>query len=134
MQHAPVFPALAFRFNTDDGSVAFSGDTGPTGNLIELAQDVDVLVHEVIAREWVGRLLPAPRDAAQESLFQHLINVHTVIEDVGPIAERARVRTLVLSHLVPGNWPAEEWQRAKNGFSGTLVVGQDLDRIGVGTT
>jgi ribonuclease BN (tRNA processing enzyme) len=132
VQHAPVFPALAFRFDTDDGSVAFSGDTSPSENLIELAQGVDVLVHEVIAREWVEQLLPAPRDEAQEGLFQHLVNAHTVIEDVGPVAERAGAGTLVLSHLVPGNWPEEDWQRAKDGYSGVLVVGNDLDRVGVG--
>ena len=132
VQHAPVFPALAYRFETDDSSVVFSGDTSPSENLIELAQGADVLAHEVIARERVERLLPAPRDDAQEGLFQHLINAHTVIEDVGGVAERAQTRTLVLSHLVPGNWPADDWQRAKNGNSGTLVVGEDLDRIGVG--
>ena len=64
-------------------------------------------------------------------LFQHLIQAHTVIEDVGPVAERAQGKTLVLSHVVPGNWPADEWQRAKEGFTGTLVVGEDLQRIGV---
>ena len=64
-------------------------------------------------------------------MFQHLIHAHTVIEDVGPIAERARAKTLVLSHIVPGNWPEDDFRRAKNGYSGTLVVGKDLDRIGV---
>ena len=54
-----------------------------------------------------------------------------MIEDVGPVAERAQAKTLVLSHLVPGNWPEDDWQRAQNGYSGTLVVGKDLDRIGV---
>ncbi|MCE0762490.1 MBL fold metallo-hydrolase [Pseudonocardia kujensis] len=133
VQHAPVFPALAFRFDTDDGSVAFSGDTGPSENLIELASGVDVLVHEVIDRKYVEQLLPAPRTDAQEGLFEHLVNAHTVVEDVGPIAERAGAKTLALSHLVPGNWPDEEWRRAAEGFSGRLVVGRDLDRIGVGT-
>jgi ribonuclease BN (tRNA processing enzyme) len=134
VQHAPVFPALAFRFDTEDGSVAFSGDTSPSENLVELAQGVDVLVHEVIAREWAERLFPPPRDDAQEGLYQHLINAHTVIEDVGPVAERAGAKTLVLSHLVPGNWPEDDWRRAQSGYSGTLVVGKDLDRIKVGTS
>jgi ribonuclease BN (tRNA processing enzyme) len=133
VQHAPVFPALGYRFETDDGSVVFSGDTGPIENLTELAQGADVLVHEVIAREWVERLLPSPRNDAQEGLFRHLLNAHTVVEDVGGVAERAQAKTLVLSHLVPGNWPDDDWQRAKNGYSGTLVVGKDLDRIGVRT-
>lgn len=131
VRHAPVFPALGYRFETDDGSVVFSGDTGPIENLIELAQGADVLVHEVIARQWVERLLPPPRDDTQEGLFQHLLEAHTVVEDVGGVAERAQAKTLVLSHLVPGNWPDDDWQRAKNGYSGRLVVGKDLDRIGV---
>jgi ribonuclease BN (tRNA processing enzyme) len=94
VMHAPVFPALAFRFDTDDGSIAFSGDTGPSENLVELAHGVDVLVHEVIAREWI-EILPAPRDAGQEGQYQHLITAHTVIEDVGPTPSvRGRRRSL----------------------------------------
>jgi ribonuclease BN (tRNA processing enzyme) len=27
VNHAPVFPTFAFRFDTDDGSITFSGDT-----------------------------------------------------------------------------------------------------------
>jgi ribonuclease BN (tRNA processing enzyme) len=34
VQHAPIWPAFAFRFETDDGAVVFSGDTGPSKNLI----------------------------------------------------------------------------------------------------
>lgn len=132
VQHAPVFPALAFRFETEDGSIVFSGDTGPTDNLVELARDADVLVHEVIDREWVETLLPEPRTPAQEGLFNHLLHAHTEVTDVGAIAEAAGARTLVLSHLVPGSWPEHKWRRARAGYSGELVVGRDLDRIGVG--
>ena len=110
VQHGQVFPAFAFRFDTDDGSVAFSGDTGPIANLIELAAGADVLVHEVIAREWVEQLLPEPRTEPQEALYQHLVTAHTTIQQVGPIAEQAGVRTLVLNHLVPGNWPEHKWR------------------------
>ncbi len=132
VQHAPVFPALAFRFETDDGAVVFSGDTGPTPNLVQLADGAVVLVHVVIDREWVEQLLPAPRNDAQDGLFNHLLNAHTEVTDVGAIAESAGVKTLVLSHLVPGNWPEHKWRQAQRGFSGQLIVGQDLDRVGVG--
>lgn len=30
VRRPPMFPALAHRFDTDDGSVTFSGDTAPT--------------------------------------------------------------------------------------------------------
>lgn len=132
VQHAPVFPALAYRFDTDDGSVVFSGDTGPSDNLVRLARGASVLVHEVIDRKWAEGLFPAPRTDAQEGLLQHLVNAHTTIEEVGPIAERAGVKKLVLSHLVPGNNPDSRWRRVQKGFSGRLVIGRDLDRIALG--
>ena len=73
VQHAPIFPAFAYRFDTDDGSVVFSGDTGPSDNLVKLAQGADVLVHEVIAREAIEQAYPAPRSAPQEALVRHLL-------------------------------------------------------------
>lgn len=38
------------RFDTDEMSIVFSGDTKPSDNLIRHAQGVDVLVHEVLYR------------------------------------------------------------------------------------
>lgn len=131
VNHAPVFPALAYRFDTDDGSVVFSGDTGPTPNLVALARDADVLVHEVIDKSWVASLFPEPRDAKQESMFNHLVKAHTVVEDVGKVAQEANAATLVLSHIVPGNGTDEQFEQAARGFGGRLIIGHDLDVIGV---
>lgn len=133
VNHAPVFPALAYRFDTDDGSVTFSGDTGLTPNLVKLARDSDVLVHEVIDKSWVASLFPEPRDDAQESMFRHLIEAHTLIEDVGKVAEEANAGSLVLSHVVPGDGGEDRFGAAGDGFSGRFVVGRDLDVIGIGT-
>jgi ribonuclease BN (tRNA processing enzyme) len=131
VQHAPMFPALAYRFDTDGGSAVFSGDTGPSTNLIELAAGADVLVHEVIDADWVEQLLPAPRTPAQQGLFHHLIEAHTTVDQVAGIACAAGVGTLVLTHLVPGNWPEERWERARGAFRGRFVVGRDLAVVDV---
>jgi ribonuclease BN (tRNA processing enzyme) len=133
VQHAPVFPAFAFKFETDTGTIVFSGDTGPSENLVELAAGADVLVHEVIAEQWIAQRHPEPRDAAAEAEYQHLKGAHTTIEEVGVIAEQAGVSTLVLNHMVPGNWPVKEFKRAGDNFSGQLIVGEDLDAIPIGT-
>lgn len=133
VNHAPVFPSLAYRFETEEGSVVFSGDTGLTPNITTLAQGADVLVHEVLDKTWPESLFPQPRSDAQEGLYQHLIQAHTLIEDVGKVAQAANVGTLVLSHLVPGNRPDEVWARCAEDFDGKLVIGRDLDVIGVGT-
>jgi ribonuclease BN (tRNA processing enzyme) len=133
VQHAPVFPAFGFRFDTPEGSVAFSGDTGPCENVVALARGADVLVHEVIdvdrLRERVDRLPNA------EAVRNHLAGSHSSPEQVGAIATQAGVRTLVLSHLVPGDLEptVDEWEaRVRPHFAGEVVCGIDLDEFALG--
>jgi ribonuclease BN (tRNA processing enzyme) len=132
VNHAPVFPALAYRFDTDNGSIVFSGDTAKCSNLVRLAKDADVLVHEVIDEDWVAQLFPAPRSEAQEGLYRHLLPAHTLKKEVGFIAAEANVGTLVLSHLVPVVQPESVWAECARGFNGRMVVGRDLDVIDIG--
>ena len=40
--------SLAYRIDSDEGSIVFSGDTRPCDSLTELAKDVDLLVMECI--------------------------------------------------------------------------------------
>jgi ribonuclease BN (tRNA processing enzyme) len=134
VQHAPVFPAFGFRFDTPDGSAAFSGDTGPCENVARLARGADVLVHEVIdvdrLRERVDRLPNA------EAVRNHLAGSHSSPEQVGAIATQAGVRTLVLSHLVPGDLEptVDEWEaRVRPHYAGEVVCGIDLDEFPLGT-
>jgi ribonuclease BN (tRNA processing enzyme) len=132
VNHGPVYPAFAFRFDTDDGSVVFSGDTGfPCRNLATMAKGADILVHEVIDPDFIYNQFANPT-ASEEAIIHHLLTAHTSIDDVGKVAEEAGVKTLVLNHLVPGNAPVAHLLRAKANFSGQLVIGEDLMQIGVG--
>lgn len=132
VQHAPVFPALAYRFDTPSGSVVFSGDTGPCENVVRLAQGADVLVHEVIDLDaLVGRMRSLPN---YESVYRQLSRSHTPYDRVGDIATRAGVHTLVLSHLVPGegSHSPEEWEAlVRPDFAGEIVCGVDLDELAI---
>ncbi|MFF5105849.1 MBL fold metallo-hydrolase [Streptomyces sp. NPDC000134] len=133
VDHAPTAPAFAFRFDTPDGSVVFSGDTRVSANLIELARDADVLVHEVIDPRFVDQLAAALPASRREAMREHLLTSHTTIDQVGrDVAEPAGVRQLVLNHLVPATNPARRWKAAQKGYSGKLVVGEDLLTLGVG--
>jgi ribonuclease BN (tRNA processing enzyme) len=131
VQHAPVFPAFAYRLDTPEGSVVISGDTGPCDNLLRLAEGVDVLVHEVIDEDWVSRQFRDDGTGQGQALAHHLVSAHTTIAQVGPIAESCGAKALVLSHLGPSDNPTERWDEAKAGFSGDFFVGQDLLRIPV---
>lgn len=133
VDHFPVFPALAYRFDTEDGSITFSGDTCVSDNLIELAAGTDILVHEVIDVAWVRGLFgPPPHPPAVQGLINHLIASHTSIEQVGGVAQAAGAKKLVLSHFAPATNPRSRWLEAQRGYSGKLVVGDDLMEIGVG--
>ena len=129
--HPPVFPSFAYRFDTDAGSVVFSGDTGRTANLVRLAQGADVLVHEVIDANAITARFPQPLPPPLEALRNHLVEAHTTIEQVGAVAEEAGVATLVLNHFVPATVPRHRWAQAARSYSGTLVVGEDLLHLGV---
>lgn len=126
VDHHPTAPAFAYRFDTPDGSIVISGDTTVSQNLIDLAKDVDYLVHEVIDVEWVDRLAATLPVEVRDAVRQHLIESHTTIEQVGrDVAEPANAKNLVLTHYAPDN-PASRWRRAKRGYSGNLIVGTDL--------
>lgn len=130
VQHAPVFPAFAYRFDTPSGSAVFSGDTGPCDNLVRLAQGADYLVHEVIDVGFIAKRVAKMTN--RHNIINHLTESHTSPEDAGRIAARANVKTLVLSHLVPGDSEIDEseWEgRARSSFDGDVICGVDLDQF-----
>ncbi|NBM17466.1 MBL fold metallo-hydrolase, partial [Streptomyces sp. GC420] len=129
VEHPPVFPSYAFRFDTAGGSVVFSGDTGPTPNLVRLARGADVLVHEAIDMEIMALAGLSPAQ------MEHMRTSHTDVTVLGSIAQQAGCGTLVLSHLVPGRSDFvtdETWRtKASRGYDGQVVVGRDLLRFAV---
>ncbi|MFD6063907.1 MBL fold metallo-hydrolase [Rhodococcus wratislaviensis] len=127
--HGPVYPSLAYRFDTEDGAVTFSGDTAKSPNVVRLAQGSDILVHEVIDVDFYAA-------TSGPALVEHMIQAHTTAQDVGCVATDADVRQVVLSHIGPGDprqVTDDQWERGvKSTFAGTVTVGHDLVRIGVG--
>jgi ribonuclease BN (tRNA processing enzyme) len=113
--------------------VVISGDTCVSQNLIDLAQDCDYLVHEVIDPKFAEDLAASLPPAIGGPLKEHLLASHTSIEQVGrDVAEPAGAKNLVLSHLVPPNNPVARWRKAQKGYTGKLIVGEDLMELGVG--
>jgi ribonuclease BN (tRNA processing enzyme) len=131
VEHPPVSPAFAYRFDCPDRSIVISGDTRPARALVELARGADVLVHEVMHVPSIDALIA--REPAAKTLRKHLLESHTTTEQVGRLASDAGVKTLVLSHFVPGGHPFvpdETWYRAvRPHFAGELIVGRDLLEI-----
>jgi ribonuclease BN (tRNA processing enzyme) len=131
VDHPPVVPSFAYRFDCPDRSIVISGDTSASPGLVELARGADVLVHEIMLESAIDRLVSNAPDAT--TLRQHLLASHSTGAQVGRAATAAGVKTLVLSHFVPGGVPAiadEVWLAAvRPHFAGKIVVGRDLMEI-----
>lgn len=123
VKHPPVFPAFAFRFDTEQGSVTFSGDTAECAALVELAQGTDILVHEAVNLDFFTAMGFSP------TFINHQRESHTSPEGAGRIAEACGAKQLVLSHLA-GVATADQWrERASTTFNGPVTVATSGQRF-----
>ncbi|WP_423797250.1 MBL fold metallo-hydrolase [Mycolicibacterium tusciae] len=121
VSHYDVYPAFGLRFdlNKSGVSVTFSGDTTKSDNLIMLAKDTDILVHEAqfsLDDSYYGDRFPP----------NYLKSSHTSAEQVGEVAAAANAKHVVLSHYEPTDLPDSQWTDAigKN-FTGEITVARD---------
>jgi len=126
--------AYAYRFETSDRVVVFTGDTGPNDALTNLAKDADLLFSEANSVEERMQLLirsgqwQAMTPAEQAGIKRQMAQGHLSTNDVGKLAAQARVKTVVLTHLTPKpdddytSWVSD----VKKYFSGQVLVAKDL--------
>ena len=130
-RHPPITQSYAYRFDAKDRSVVISGDTAYAPELATFAKGADVLIHEAMYLPAIEKLIKQNQGSTR--LREHLLAAHTSTEDVGRIAAQADVKTLVLTHFVPGDDPAitdEQWSEGvRKYFRGAIIVGKDLMEI-----
>src|SRR5262249_51779123 len=122
----------AYRFEAPDRVIVFTGDTGPSDAVTELAKGADLLVTSTSSFQERMRLMietgrwqamtPAQRERI---LAQAQRNI--TLEDIGKMAARANVKTVVLSHSNIRAGSSEQWiAEVKQHFSGKVLVANDL--------
>ena len=129
--HPPIVDNFAYRFETAERTIVFSSDTAYNPKLAEFARGADVLVHEAMYGPGIDALVSRVANGA--TIKKHFLESHTLTEDVGRIAAAAGVKTLVLSHFVPGDddritdemWAAD----VRKHYNGRIIVGKDLMEI-----
>ena len=131
---AGKYKSYAYRFETPDRVVVFTGDSGPNDALTNLAKDADLLVSEANSVEARMQGLiksgqwQAMTPAEQAGIKRQMAQGHLSADDVGKMAARARVKTVVLTHLTAKadddytSWANE----VKKYFSGQVLVAKDL--------
>ena len=129
VDHGPVKPAYGFRIDYRDYSIALSGDTRPTENLLKYCKGVDLIIHEAICPDWF-------RDHKQgfsEKQIQAVVDHHTTPEQAGIIFKSISPRLAVYSHIE--NEPASKSElmiSTRKNYAGPLIVGEDLMTIEIG--
>jgi len=104
VDHRPVEPAVGYRFDYRGRSVVISGDTIPSPSLREKSAGADILVHEALAADLIGKLSEGLEQAGAERLARlsgDIVDYHTTPADAVELAQGAGVEMLVLTHLVP---------------------------------
>jgi len=135
--HMP-YRSLAYRFDTKDRSIVFSGDTAYTDNLVTLAKGADILVSEIMDEAIYEEMEKLNKEAAAKgnpnNIWRHVAETHSRPSDVGRTARLAGVKTVVLNHLLPGtttegrlNFPVSTFiDGVRKEFDGEVIVGDDL--------
>lgn len=128
VEHPPIAPAFAFRFTSDEGSVAISGDTKKTENMVRLSENVDLLLHEAISFDWVERSYGDSEDPTHRASRDHHRKSHSSVLDAVEIAQAAGAKRLALHHLVPGNLDLAAWETEASAAGGMpVLIPDDLD-------
>jgi len=127
VDHEPVDQAFGFRIEADGRSIAISGDTRRSENLIRQAQGADLLVHEVYWQRGAQALQATITDPELLHRRQIIDSYHTHSKEVGAIATDADAKHLVLSHILfRGGAPADLQADIEPDYRGRVTVGADL--------
>jgi ribonuclease BN (tRNA processing enzyme) len=98
--------AFGFRVSHDGWTMAYSGDTGESPALVELARDADLLLSEATFLDRPG----------------NPVGVHLTARQAGEHAAKAGVGHLVLTHLVATNDAEASLAEAAATFGGPLSL------------
>lgn len=121
-QHVqPYLQCLAYRIDTEEGSLCYSGDSGGRSDqIIRLASGCDVLIHMVHYMSGTE-----PTETYRRACGNH--------EDTAYIAQAAGVRTLVLSHILEQiDQPGVREHiitEMSSVYKGTIIWGEDLMEV-----
>jgi ribonuclease Z len=121
--HGLVKPSYGYRVDYAGRSVAVSGDTSPSDNLVAFCKGVDVLIHEAIDLDVLRSLV------SNQQRREAIVTRHTTPEQAAGVFKRVLPRLAVFSHS-PGT--AGIVQQTMRFYSGRVEMGTDLMVIDIG--
>jgi ribonuclease BN (tRNA processing enzyme) len=121
--------AFAYRFEAGGRSAVVGGTGWAPDALVDLARDANLLVHEAI-------FVPTPEIAEElgyevddEALAREAAE-HTTLQDIGALAQKAGVKTLVLVRLRPPPlYDIQITSVVDDDFEGRIIIAADGDEV-----
>ncbi|HEY9229279.1 MAG TPA: MBL fold metallo-hydrolase [Gemmatimonadaceae bacterium] len=135
VDHGPVEPAFGYRVDFRGHSVAISGDTKPSANLVKFSAGVDVLIHEL--GRWKqdpalsgnpDELVPNTRLTRRQAtaIAEH----HTDRDEIGKVFLQVKPKLAVISHY--NGDPKVMLPLIRRQYDGAVEFGEEAMLIEVG--
>jgi len=132
VEHAPVSPAVGYRFEYGGRALVISGDTTKSAAVAAQARGADLLVHEALDVRLVAAIHRAAVKVGNEVLAKITSDIpdyHTTPVEAAETAAEAGVSTLLYYHIVPAlRFPGLEavfLEGVADVYAGRVVVGRD---------
>lgn len=104
---------LAYKFKTKSSEFVYTGDTAEYARVAEFADRCDFLIHD-------GTYVDGEESMA-------VLAKHSTARQAGRIAQKAKTKKLVLTHISPSNDSADlkYITQSKSEFGGEITIAQD---------
>ena len=146
VKHPPVNPAYGFRFDYKGRSIVISGDTDYSKNLIEHSKNADVLFHDALSYDMIGRAeeVARPLRPTLATVFADIQEYHASPVEAAQAANEANVKELIFYHLIPApsnmiakmifvrgvnEVRSDNWTLSDDGTMAILPVGSEKVKI-----
>ncbi len=136
VDHAPIEPAVGYRFDYAGRSLVITGDTIQSPEIQRMSEGVDLLVHEALAPHLVALMAQAATDAhltKRAKILNDILDYHASPVDAAETAQAAGVGHLLFYHIVPPlilpGMDVAFLEGVDDAYSGDMTLGQDGTRV-----
>ena len=126
--------SLSYRFDVPGRSIVYTGDTGPSPKVAQLARHADLLITEItdpnLIKTKISPEVAKALGSRMEIVEAHFTKEHLSPTEVGRLAEAAEVKSVVLTHIeIPDNEIAGATAEIRKYFKGHVRFANDLDEF-----
>ncbi len=131
VDHSPVVPAFGYVIKYHGTKIVISGDTCVVKSLEQQSENADLLISEAFSRPLSDK---EKVDARSTQVVTSLRSYHADSLELAKMAQRAGVKRLIVTHLVPAIPTAKDAKQAfikgmDESYKGPITVADDGDHI-----